>query len=181
MSKRGHTSLKKITKKLIIEIQSHPLFMKRMREIKRVVVSKEYDIPYLAGYSNDAKTIYVDRHLKTRFEGHDIIPFLKVHEICEKAVMDIENWDYQQAHHIATHYERMAVESAGLNWKRYCEFLKPYIKRVSSEKLTKVPKDLDLEPYFDERDKNILTSLKKAVNIKAVVRKTIKECLEFNM
>jgi hypothetical protein len=32
-------------------------------------VNHEYDIPYIAGYSVDGKTIFIDRHLPLTFAG----------------------------------------------------------------------------------------------------------------
>ena len=32
-----------------------------------VRISREFDIPYLAGYSRDGKTIYIDRHMPKWF------------------------------------------------------------------------------------------------------------------
>ena len=37
-------------------------------------LDRKHDIPYLAGYSKDGKTIYIDRHMPSsfRYEGRDI-------------------------------------------------------------------------------------------------------------
>jgi hypothetical protein len=32
-----------------------------VRRVKNL--DREHDVPYLAGYSNDGKTIYIDRHM----------------------------------------------------------------------------------------------------------------------
>jgi hypothetical protein len=38
--------------------------------LKRVKVRYDHDIPYLAGYSRDGKTIYIDRHVpRTMMDG----------------------------------------------------------------------------------------------------------------
>ena len=37
------------------------------RRVRRV--SHDYDIPYIAGYSVDGKTIFIDRHLPELFAG----------------------------------------------------------------------------------------------------------------
>ena len=36
-----------------------------VRRVKKV--DREHDIPYLAGYSRDGKTIYIDRHMPKSF------------------------------------------------------------------------------------------------------------------
>ena len=136
-----------------------PRFIARMAKLNSIPVIDKYDVPYLCGYAKNAKKIYFDRHLKVKMKGHDLTKFLKIHEYSEKALLDIFGLDYQQAHHIATHLERRAVEDAGINWNDYADYLEPYIKEVSREKLKVVPPDLDFEPYADEKDNKLLSSL----------------------
>jgi len=56
--------------------------------VVRRVKNRDHDIPYLAGYSRDCKTIYIDRHLPPsfRYRGRDIDTdrFLILHEEVEK-------------------------------------------------------------------------------------------------
>jgi hypothetical protein len=137
-----------------------PRVIARMAKLSSVPVVQKYDVPYLCGYSKDAKTIYFDKNLKQKWKGHDLTKFLKIHEFTEKALLDICGMDYQQAHHIATHQERKAVEAAGIKWNEYDAYLKPFIKEVSKEHLDVVPPDLDLEPYQDEGDVKIFKELK---------------------
>jgi hypothetical protein len=162
MSKKGKTQLIKVSSAKIQKIMEDPKFRARYAKIKTTPVINTYDIPYLCGYSANASRVYFDRHLETKMDGHDLTPFLKIHELVEKALLDLYGMDYQQAHHIATHMERMAVEKAGIKWSRYDEFLRPMIKYVSREHLSRVPRDLDVEPYKDEHERNLLRSLMKA-------------------
>ena len=141
------------------KITGDPRFKARVAKIKSTPIIYKFDIPYLCGYSKDAKKVYIDRHLKTKFKGYDLSEFLRIHELTEKAIIDIFGMKYQQAHHFASHFERNAVEDAGLNWDDYCDYLHPFIKNVSHEHLDTVPKDLDLTPYQDEHDSKILKSL----------------------
>lgn len=128
-----------------------------------------YDLPYLAGYSVDGKTIYRDRHLPEMLSYHhdgktreyNASPFLIDHESFEKAVIDALHWKYAHAHQGATEYERRHVMQSGLLWKPYQEAYRPYIKADEHEKLKKVPNDLDLTPYLD--DPVLLARLKKAM------------------
>ena len=151
------------------KITGDPRFKARIAKIKSTPIIYKYDIPYLCGYSEDAKKVYIDRHLKTDWKGNDLSKFLRIHELTEKAILDIFDMKYQQAHHYASHFERKAVESAGINWDDYCEYLKPFIKEVTHEHLDKVPKDLDTEPYQDEHDKktlkNIQNGMKESVSL----------------
>lgn len=123
--------------------------------VKAEKVNSSFDIPYLAGYSIGGETIYIDRHLpewKSTFGSVDICRFLVLHEVVEKGVMELSGMPYQLCHQIALHAERDAVESAGYNWDDYNTFCMKQCKRAGDERLTKVPKDLDLTPYKDERD-----------------------------
>src|SRR4029077_3212458 len=54
--------------------------------------SHDYDVPYIAGYSADGRTVFIDRHLPRTFRSWTqtirVVPFLLVHEIIEKALLD---------------------------------------------------------------------------------------------
>jgi len=175
MSKRGTKNVPKILSKKAKEMMNDDKFKARMARCHLTPINRNYDIPYLAGYSKDGKTVYIDKHLKTKWNGVDLSPFLRIHECAEKAILDLDHLTYQEAHHVATHLERMAVEKAGLSWKEYSAYLDPYIKKVHYEHLDKVPKDLDLEPYADEHDKKVLTALMSKEHVKNVVSRTVKE------
>jgi hypothetical protein len=61
--------------------------LRRVRNLDR-----DHDIPYLAGYSQDGKTIYIDRHMprtmKSRGREIDSDRFLILHEEVEKTLID---------------------------------------------------------------------------------------------
>lgn len=127
-----------------------------------------WDIPYLAGYSKDGRTIFFDRHLPKmlkittggRFMA--VAQFLQIHERWEKALIDVLGWLYAAAHEVATRAERTAVEKAGYNWKAYESALKPYIKTDEGEPLMRVPPNLDLTPYKGETA--LLARMRKAMD-----------------
>ncbi|WP_258586001.1 hypothetical protein [Mesorhizobium sp. AR02] len=132
---------------------------------RRVTVSHEFDIPYIAGYSVDAKTIYIDRHLPRTIgrEGVDVrlAPFLVTHEVVEKALLDELRLHYLHAHQIALRAERDAVRGAGLTWRDYQAVMKAHEKQIDEETLKRVPGDLDLTPYRDLDDFPVLERLIK--------------------
>lgn len=134
-----------------------PRFKKRMEE--KYKINKLYDVPYVAGYSKNGKTIYIDRHLKMMEDKIDISPYLILHERTEKTLIDLFGLDYQHAHHIAIQQEKESVIKDGLDWKKYSDHYTKYIKGCAKEKLTKIPPDLDLTPYKDENDKTLLKAL----------------------
>jgi hypothetical protein len=144
-------------------------------EVRRLLYRYEhlddgYDIPYLAGYSTDGKTIYIDRHLPEMLSYHhdgrqreyDPRRFLIDHESMEKALIDAFGWRYEHAHDVATAYERRHVLEAGLLWQPYQEAYRPYIKADEHERLKKVPAELDLTPYED--DPRLLHHLQKKMH-----------------
>src|SRR5689334_22656857 len=129
-----------------------------IRQIKKV--DRRHDIPYLAGYSRNAKTIYIDRHMPKsfNFQGRRINTdrFLILHEAIEKALIDQLGLRYLHAHQIATRPEQAAVRASGVTWQAYDRFMQKFVKRIGDETLSKVPRDLDLKPYQDEHDVALL-------------------------
>src|SRR5580698_9123589 len=129
-----------------------------VRRVKKF--DRKHDIPYLAGYSLDGKIIYIDRHMPKSFKFHGRVietdRFLILHEEVEKTLIDQLGLHYLHAHQIATRAEQAAVRAAGFNWRDYDRFMQKYVKHIGDERLTKVPKDLDLKPYRDEHDFELL-------------------------
>src|SRR4051812_8995682 len=143
------------------------------RALKAVVgrikrLDREHDIPYLAGYSNNGKTIYIDRHMPKSFlfRGRRIKTdrFLILHEAIEKTLMDHLGLGYLHAHQIATRTEQAAVRASGVSWRAYDRFMQQYVKRIGDERVSKVPRDLDLKPYRDEQDGKLLRRMATALD-----------------
>jgi hypothetical protein len=136
-----------------------------VRRVKKL--DRKHDIPYLAGYSNDGKTIYIDRHMPRTmtFRGREVGTdrFLILHEEVEKTLIDQLGLHYLHAHQIATRAEEAAVRAAGILWRDYDRFMQKYVKRIGDERLRKVPPDLDLKPYRDEHDFDLLKRMHEAV------------------
>ena len=141
------------------------------RAVKAILARKKldrtYDIPYLAGYSRDGKTIYIDRHLPESFtSGGKVVytdRFLVLHETLEKAVIDTLGLVYQHAHQLALREEEAAVRAFGVSWSEYSEFMNRYIKEAADERLTRIPPDLDIKPYRDEHDRELLKRMQEAM------------------
>jgi hypothetical protein len=127
------------------------------------VVNREYDIPYIAGCSQDGRTVFIDRHLPRSFRWSGrpvrVEPFLLAHEIVEKSLLDELRLHYLHAHQIALRAERDAVAAAGVPWSAYQGFMKKHEKPIEQEKLSRVPATLDLTPYRDEKDFQLLRRL----------------------
>jgi hypothetical protein len=136
--------------------------MRRVRKIDRA-----HDIPYLAGYSRNGKTIYIDRHmprsLKSKGLEVDTDRFLILHEEVEKTLIDRLDLHYLHAHQIALRVEA-AVRAAGIAWRDYDRFMQKYVKEFGDERLTNVPADLDTKPYRDEHDIDLLRRISRSIS-----------------
>jgi hypothetical protein len=134
----------------------------RMKKIDR-----DHDIPYIAGYSQNGEKIYIDRHMPKSaiLAGKRVQTdrFLIVHEAVEKALLDELGLHYLHAHQIALRTERAAVEAEGFAWRDYNAFTKKHERAIDDEKLKKVPDDLDLTPYRNERDFQKLQQMMAAI------------------
>jgi len=137
-----------------------------VRRVKKF--DRKHNVPYLAGYSKDGKTIYIDRHMPEtfKFRGRviDTDRFLILHEEVEKTLIDQLGLHYLHAHQIATRAEQAAVRAAGVNWRDYDRFMQKYVKRIGDERLTRVPDDLDTKPYRDEHDDDLLRRMLKCID-----------------
>lgn len=155
-------------------------------------IDTTYDIPFLAGYSKDGKTRYIDRHFYTdnnpvgtieiNNETVDTTPYLVgdpdaedpiargghegVEKACEqlrtKNIQSEPSYDYR--HVIATAAERRLVIKDGLNWQKYQQAYKPFIKADETEKITKLPLDLDMTPYDEDGNPTLLAHMHKLMH-----------------
>ena len=130
-------------------------------------LDRTHDVPYLAGYSQDGKTIYIDRHLPRTmaYKGRkiEVDRYLIMHEEVEKTLIDQLGLHYLHAHQIATRAEEAAVRADGIVWRDYDRFMQKYVKHIGDERLSKVPEDLDLKPYRDEHDFELIKRMRKAL------------------
>ena len=137
-----------------------------VRRVKKL--DRAHDIPYLAGYSEDGKTIYIDRHMPKmmKYRGREIDTdrFLILHEEVEKTLIDQLDLHYLHAHQIATRAEEAAVRAAGIRWRDYDRFMQKYVKKIGDERLKKVPADLDLKPYRVEHDFDLMQRMADCVS-----------------
>lgn len=132
-------------------------------------IDDRHDVPYLAGYSKDGSTLYVDRHLAQAAPVVDGLPFaeweeaLLVHELVEKEAID-RGLTYEKAHlEFATPAEHAVLRELRADPDEYEKELRPYIKAAEHERITKPPKDLDCAAYrgSDAESVKLLAHLKK--------------------
>lgn len=140
---------------------ANPLVQAEVARAKRI--DARYDIPYLAGYNRDGSVIYFDRRLPESLQvgGHAVrvLTYLTLHEATEKALIDVGGLSYQRAHAIASRVEHDAVAADGLNWAQYSAAVAPYVFEAEHENVSRVPRDLDLKPYEDEKDRAALQKM----------------------
>lgn len=142
-------------KALLTQAYRNKQFWNRMKA-DSFRVDRDFDIPYLAGYSKSGRIIYIDRHVPMSLvvggKRLNIMPFLIIHERTEKALIDFMGMYYPIAHQIATFAEHYEIKKMRVSPRNYEKALDPYIKADAHEKITKVPADLDLHPYRDSKD-----------------------------
>lgn len=145
---------------------SHAILHEAERAIRASVkFDHKYDVPYVAGYSQDGKTIYVDRDLPKTFaydgKRAEILPFLILHESVEKSIVDHLKLRYQDAHQLAQRLEQAAIRDAGINWRKYQAFIQAHLKEAEDHPDLHIPPDLDLKPYRDEDDYPLLRKMQR--------------------
>ncbi len=140
-----------------------PLMLDRAIQVigKRHDIVRAFHVPYLAGYSENGKVIYIDRDLPPTFVnriGDTIMVdrYLMLHESVEKGLIDSMHLHYQHAHQIALRIEQQAVVADGISWNEYDKFMQRWIKEAEESHSLHLPPDLDLRPYIDEHDKELL-------------------------
>ncbi len=123
----------------------------RTKSGKDVKASTDYEIGYIGGYSNDGRTVFLDR----RFPKILVVGGKKVstvesiarrHEVVEKWMID-DGFSYPYSHKIATQTERRYVEQLGIGWYAYDKITKKHIRIISKLGAKKIPKNLDMSPY----------------------------------
>jgi hypothetical protein len=131
--------------------------------LKNARMKRTFDVPYLGG-SSKSGTIYIDRDLPRTFttKGHRVPadPFIILHEAIERAVGDRLGLSYQHAHQIALRVEEAAVRAAGVSWHDYNAFMQQNIEKAGKD-FSKLPPDLDLKPYRDEKDVEMLKRIRQ--------------------
>ena len=149
--------------------------LEAMEQFSQLIeIDYSYQIPYLAGYSkNNSKKIYIDKEMPREFiyRGKKVNPtsFLVIHEVVEKILIDelkLKSESYLPTHQIAQRLEMAAVLASGISWKAYQhEFMGQEILRSedSSRALVKIPVDLDLTPYRDSKDFELIRKMRAAM------------------
>jgi hypothetical protein len=126
---------------------------------KDVKIIRDFDVPYVAGYSVDRKSFYIDHALPRGFdmkdgEFFDVTITLILHEVIEAALEKmLPSFPYTGAHQIAFQTEEVAVKAMNADPNQYNDFFNVWIDKIYKRtRFDNCPSDLDLEPYHDELD-----------------------------
>lgn len=121
-------------------------------------VSREYQVPLLAGYSRDRKTLYIDCDSASGFfckllgEHVETDKYWCIHEYVEDSCEN-NGADYLLAHSLATLAELKAVEDDGVDEKEYNRFCDEQVKKAGGRpKYDNLPPDLDTKPYYQDHE-----------------------------
>ena len=128
------------------KIFSEPKFVRAYRRYTKT--NSEFHVPYLAGSSQDGRTVYFDQRTPASAK-----PFIAEHEKVEGVLIREYGWDYEKAHKFATEAERTKVEGTlGLNWKIYQEKLSGPISKAEKAPKRNLPPDLLDAAYNGDPD-----------------------------
>lgn len=124
-----------------------------------VKIVRTYDVPDLAGYSEDGSEFYIDKDCPETFlyngKQIEVECYLVVHEAVELGLIKLfPKQSYQDCHQIACCAEKEAVEMAeGMGaWEPYSQFMRVQINKAWNKKNPKSPPKLYKKPYVDERE-----------------------------
>lgn len=130
---------------------------------KRVRICRDYDIPFVAGYSTDGKTIYLDRDLPETIlvggRAWNAHLYVIAHEATEKALIDQYGLTYRQAHAIAGHVDRARVQLDDLDIQAYVDHLGGAYKGNRLDLVRSIPADLDWTPYHHSAAPELLAHM----------------------
>lgn len=134
---------------------------------KDIVVNNTYQVPYVAGYSNDGKTIYIDNRLPDSFidsrkQQVNVHYYLILHEVAEKALKDELELSYNDAHSLAMGLQSYALARDDINADEYYAFQQKYVDMdIKPEDFDDVPPDLDISPYIEDGLTTVVEKLRK--------------------
>jgi len=148
---------------IILEVLAD--LVNKPKPIPKVKLNTQYQVSYLAGYSSDGLTIYIDKRLSPYLKLKDgrvinVFKYLMVHEMVEKHLEDTKGYKYSYAHEKATGKEREAVEKDGIPWEEYQSYMLKEVKKLS-ELTDEVPSDLDVKPEYDSHDMKMLHEIRR--------------------
>ncbi|MBI3550613.1 MAG: hypothetical protein HY078_16365 [Elusimicrobia bacterium] len=120
--------------------------------LKSTKVYTQFDVPFVAGYSQSGERIYVDREVPQSIElRRSTAPargLLVVHERFEKTLLEEFKLSYQSAHQLALRLERATALAMGVDWEAYDAAMSELIERIGKRAPKAVPRDLDMTPYL---------------------------------
>lgn len=136
--------------------------------VAEATINRDYQLPYVAGVSNDNKIIYVGCDVPEMLSdgANDFHSDAGVawHELGEKYFMDQFGLVYDDAHALVTWMieQPMVTQIMRLNFGGYQRAFDPYVIADEHERLTHVPPDLFMGPYEDDASPELLAAIRQA-------------------
>jgi hypothetical protein len=136
-------------------------------DYRDVTVCVTYDVPYVGGYSNDGKVIYLDRDLPERMRTttgkvFDPRTYLIIHESVEAMLIHRLGIAFNEAHTIALGAEMAALQKDGVPIDEYYAFIYRHVeKKLKAEAVVSPPYDLDLKPYIEDGLMDIVLAIRR--------------------
>ena len=128
-------------------------------------VNRKYHIPYIAGYNMSGSIIYIDSRLPKTLPGTSIKleKYLLIHELTEQHLEDHMALSYPEAHAIAGAAELAAFDRDGHSKEQKSEYIKFYKQweKLCRSTFDRIPADLDLSPYVESKDHELLKKMKQ--------------------
>lgn len=137
------------------------------KRLKHLILDRDHHVPYLGGQSKKRDRVYIDSRCPSSltFNGkkYDINKYLSFHEVVEKTIEDVLGTSYNVAHHEAEWIETQLIKQDGLDPVPYHKFItESYRKTLHDFDPTKVPKDLDLKPYEEDKLTDVVKKITDA-------------------
>ena len=167
----------------------------RERLFRSRKVIRDFDMPYIGGYSVNGENLYLDRHLPERItleqdgskkEVDPTIPLTgyRGHEPFEWSVMDALGWGYDAAHRAATGSERRVfVSHYGPDWwDPWQRAMQHWAKADEHERLVKMPKDYDTRPILAPPvNRALVAAVRRAMGGEGEARKLTKAAVDYTV
>ena len=136
-------------------LRDNPGLRQALQRAQYVPISRQFQVPDLAGAARDGGQVYIDENVPDRLpSGIEPDRYISRHELAEHWLMTRLGWEYDKAHRYATSFEHMALMQDGCDPESYEGEIVPLIRIDEHERVTSetVPPDLYLGPYESDPD-----------------------------
>lgn len=144
-----HKSHETAEEKELDELLKDKAVIDYMRRPFKVNVNQK--VPLTGGSSLDGKVYYIDPDVGTEDQIHVLN-----HERLEKALRAVKGMSYNEAHRLATLYEKRGVMAKKRSWSSYKRQVAKPVRFNEKRGAEKLPKDFDLGPYRESGEMRLV-------------------------